>query len=52
MSLKVITANVQGLANKVKRWQWFNYFRDMKADVICMQETHCIKNRQRIWKSE
>ena len=52
MSIKVITANMQGLADKVKRRQWFNYFRQTKADIICMQKTHCIKNRQKIWKAE
>ena len=50
--IKVITCNVRGLADKVKRRQVFQYFRRHKYDIIFMQETHSTANTKRFWKSE
>ena len=42
-SLKIVTFNVNGLANHTKRKDVFDYLRKCKYDVILLQETH--------WKS-
>ena len=39
MSIKILSLNVNGLRDKIKRRAIFNYCRD-RADIICLQETH------------
>ena len=51
MSLKILSLNVRGLRNKVKRRAVFNYARQ-RADVICLQETHSVQNDELQWKLE
>ena len=36
----LMTWNVRGLGDKVKRKAMFKYFDKMKPQVICLQETH------------
>ena len=36
----VVSLNVRGLGNDVKRKEVFHYFRKKKVDIICLQETH------------
>ena len=38
--LNIVTVNVNGLGGKNKRLQTFTYLKSLKADVICIQETH------------
>ena len=52
MDLKIMSSNVKGLADPVKRKQVFNYFRNKKLDVIFIQESHSSKNKQKIWRSQ
>ena len=49
--LKVLSCNVKGLAEKIKRKQVFNYLKQKWSDVVFMQETHTCKSQQKVWKS-
>ena len=40
MYLKIITLNVNGIAEKPKRTNIFNYMRTLNADLYTLQETH------------
>ena len=50
--LKVVTNNVRGLNDLVKRKQTFEFFRKLNADIIMAQETYSSKNKQKIWRSQ
>ncbi len=53
MSFKICTFNCNGLNDKMKRKQCFQWSKNNNIDVICIQETHCgsqeIENK---WKQE
>ena len=51
MSTKVLSLNVCGLHDKIKRRAIFNYSRD-HADIICLQETHSSKEDEQAWELE
>ena len=51
-SIKCLTANVKGMADKIKRKQLFNYFLKKKLDIVFIQESHSTRNVCRIWRSE
>ena len=38
--LTIITLNVQGLRNHTHRTTLFSWLNCVKADIICLQETH------------
>lgn len=48
--IKICSLNVRGIRNKVKRTALFNYFKQMKYDIICLQETHGTKEDFKIWE--
>ena len=48
MSLKILSINVNGLQNEVKRRAIFNYIRD-RADIACLQETHSTTEAESLW---
>ena len=52
MSLKILSCNVRGLADSLKRRQVFHYVRDKKADIVLIQESHSNKVSQKIWRNE
>lgn len=52
MSLKVVSYNVRGLGNNIKRKKLFTLLRTLEYDVIMLQETHCTENNFKIWRSE
>ena len=41
--LRIISANVRGLRQYFKRMDFFGYCKDLKPDIICLQETHLTK---------
>ena len=43
-SIKVLSANCQGLQNLQKRTDVINYLKEMKAHIICLQDTHWTKS--------
>ena len=52
VSLKVISCNVRGILDKVKRCKLFLYAKMNKADVVFFQETHSDSKTVKTWKSE
>ena len=51
MSLKLISINVRGIGDVIKRRAIFNFYRQ-RAEIICLQETHSYKEIEEIWSSE
>ncbi len=51
-TLKLMTANIRGLADNNKRTQLFKLFRTQAADIILLQETHCISDKEKDWWSK
>ena len=41
--IDIISANVRGLRQQFKRFDLFQYFRNLKADIVCLQETHLVQ---------
>ena len=41
-SIKVLSANCQGLQNIKKRIDVLSYFKETNANIICLQDTHLI----------
>ncbi len=44
LELNLISINVRGLHDKSKRITLFQWLKDKKYDIICLQETFCTKN--------
>ena len=51
MSIKLISINVRGLRDVVKRRAIFNYYRQ-RSDILFIQETHSCKTDEIVWESE
>ena len=41
-NLCILSANVRGLRQVLKRTDLFDYFKSKKADILCLQETHLV----------
>ena len=39
-TLKILSLNCRGLRNKTKRYDVMNYLKNLKAEIICLQDTH------------
>ena len=52
MTLKVITCNVNGLADREKRKTFFCYLYNKQIDIAFVQETHATKSQIKRWKNE
>ena len=51
--VKILSMNVKGLySNKKKRVDVFNWLKNKNASIICLQETHSIKEIENIWEDE
>lgn len=50
--IKCLSLNVNGLQSKTKRKAIFELVRNSGHDVVCLQETHCISDMEKIWQSE
>ena len=51
--MKIATVNVRGLSAKDKRLAFFHWAREIKIDVICLQETFCtLQNKDNIDKDQ
>ena len=51
MSCKIITLNVRGIGDAIKRRSIFNYYKT-RGDILCLQETHSTPDVEKIWNSE
>ena len=51
-NIKVGTFNVKGLRDTKKRRKIFQHLHQRQYDIVCLQECHCEKNDELIWKSE
>ena len=43
-NIKVLSANCQGLQNKLKRTDVLGYFRQKDANILCLQDTYWTEN--------
>ena len=43
-SIKVLSANCQGLRNQEKKIDVLTYFKENKVNILCLQDTHLIEN--------
>ena len=48
----VLSANCQGLNNKVKRYDVLNYIKEAGVNIACLQDTHLLKSMESIVKNE
>ena len=51
-SLKLLSLNVRGLRQEIKRKSIFNYFRKKHADIVFIQESHALDSDNTIWKNQ
>ena len=51
-AIKILSLNVRGLRNQVKRRALFLYLKNQKADFCCLQETFTLKEDEIPWASE
>ena len=51
MSVSIMTLNVRGLQDKIKRRSIFNFYRSKKR-IICLQETHSKPEDENGWSME
>ena len=51
-AIKILSLNVRGLRNQVKRRALFLYLKNQKADFCCLQETFSLKEDEIPWASE
>ena len=51
MSIKIVSLNVRGLRDELKRRAIFNYYRT-RANIICLQETHSECRDEKRWVAE
>ena len=52
MNLKIVSCNMCGLGDKMKRGKIFMYCKDKRFDIVLIQETHSIAKTNKFWRSE
>ena len=52
MDLKVVSLNVLGLGNNVKRKEVFNWLRVKKQSICMLQVVHCSEGTTDAWTRE
>ena len=50
--VKILSFNVRGLRNRLKRTRVFNTLKKNNFDIICLQETYITKHDYEQWKKE
>lgn len=50
--IRIGSFNVNGIREGFKRRQIFRYLHEKKLDVVCLQETHCTHDVEKVWKTE
>ena len=51
-SLNIVSLNVRGLRNQVKRRAIFSYLKSQKANLYCLQETFSQESDENVWSAE
>ena len=51
-NVEILTLNCRGLGERKKRKDVFNYLRNMKCNIYCLQDTHWVKNQEHYVRSE
>ena len=41
--IDIFSANIRGLRQQFKRRDIFDYIKNLKSDIICLQETHLVQ---------
>ena len=52
MSVKILSANCQGIGSMEKRLDVLNNLKDRKCDIYCLQDTHTTKSSERLFRSQ
>lgn len=52
MSIVFSSLNVRGLKNNIKRKAIFLFCKEIKANLILLQETHSNKDDEKFWKQQ
>ena len=50
--MKILSFNVRGIRNRLKRMRVFNTLKKNRFDVVCLQETYITKNDYEHWRRE
>ena len=50
--VSLVSANIRGLRQHFKRNDIFDYLKNLKADIICLQETHLVQKDLNILKRD
>lgn len=50
--LRIVSLNVRGLRKKHKRAALFNFFKQQKFDIVCLQESHINDKVAHIWEKQ
>ena len=50
--IKILSANCQELGNFEKRKDIFKCFRNMKASIVCLQDTHFVSSNEKIIENQ
>ena len=48
----VLSLNVRGIRDQIKRRSIFSYLKDQKANIYFLQETHSQRAHENIWRNE
>ena len=51
LNLNIVTLNVRGLNNRVKRRAIFRWVKNLRADIAFFQETHSTREIENFWKN-
>lgn len=52
IAARLLSLNVRGLRDKIKRRHLFHIFRQKRYDIVMLQETHCTQTDVKIWTSQ
>ena len=48
-NLKILTLNINGRKDGLKRFESFEYLKNQKADIFCLQEPHTLESDEHLW---
>ena len=50
--INIVSLNARGLANETKRKELFKLLRKQDNHIVCLQETHSVKEEEKIWSMQ